>query len=256
MTTNQNNNVEVVEEESSVPSDEEDLGILIYQEWQRRKAEAVAAAVKNKNSSSLEQSINSAISGESPLRRSARRKCSVLRLLPEGKKKDDNEIITRKGNRKIRSADKSTNNTSQTGGVYTRHKKAPPSERKKNLQLKEKERNPSKKIGRKKNGNTCSVMGCATGAKTGGICVRHGAKVKRCCYEGCTKHIINSGVCIRHGAKVTRCSYEGCTTQARNGGVCLRHGAKIKRCIYEGCTNHIINSGVCIRHGAKVRSKM
>jgi hypothetical protein len=32
-------------------------------------------------------------------------------------------------------------------------------------------------------------------------------------------------VCIRHGAKIKRCSSEGCTNQTQKGGVCRRHGA-------------------------------
>ena len=36
---------------------------------------------------------------------------------------------------------------------------------------------------------------------------------------------MKGGVCIRHGAKVKRCSSEGCTNQAQNGGVCKRDGA-------------------------------
>ena len=27
-------------------------------------------------------------------------------------------------------------------------------------------------------------------------------------------------LCVKHGAKMKRCSHEGCTNQARNGGVC------------------------------------
>jgi hypothetical protein len=30
-------------------------------------------------------------------------------------------------------------------------------------------------------------------------------------------------VCIRHGAKVKRCSSEGCTNKAQQGGVCMKH---------------------------------
>ena len=33
-------------------------------------------------------------------------------------------------------------------------------------------------------------------------------------------------VCVRHGAKLKRCSREGCTNIALRGGVCWRHGAK------------------------------
>ena len=34
------------------------------------------------------------------------------------------------------------------------------------------------------------------------------------------------GVCCRHGAKVKTCSHEGCTNNPLKGGVCFKHGAK------------------------------
>ena len=58
---------------------------------------------------------------------------------------------------------------------------------------------------------------------------------KICSADGCTNQVVNGGVCIKHGAKVKRCSKEGCTNYAINGGVCRRHGAKLKRCSKEGC---------------------
>mmetsp|Transcript_14646 Transcript_14646/g.30044 ORF Transcript_14646/g.30044 Transcript_14646/m.30044 type:complete len:184 (+) Transcript_14646:162-713(+) len=65
--------------------------------------------------------------------------------------------------------------------------------------------------------------------------------------------VIQGGVCTRHGAKVKRCSSKGCTNKAVKGGVCVKHGAKVKRCNKEGCTNQAIQGGVCVRHGAKVK---
>ena len=35
-----------------------------------------------------------------------------------------------------------------------------------------------------------------------------------------------SGVCVRHGAKDKRCSHEGCTNKVRQGGVCIQHGER------------------------------
>ena len=60
------------------------------------------------------------------------------------------------------------------------------------------------------------------------MCIKHGAKVKKCSSEGCTHRVQEGGVCIRHGAKVKikLCSIEGCTNQANRGGVCRRQGAK------------------------------
>ena len=86
----------------------------------------------------------------------------------------------------------------------------------------------------------------------GGVCVKHGAKVKQCSHDGCTKRAQNGGVCITHGAKVKLCSSEGCKKQAKKEGVCITHGAKVtpKRCSKEGCTNLAVRGGVCKRHGA------
>eukprot|EP00984_Skeletonema_dohrnii_P000300 scaffold96_cov77-Skeletonema_dohrnii-CCMP3373.AAC.5 len=55
---------------------------------------------------------------------------------------------------------------------------------------------------------------------------------KMCSAEGCSNQAKKGGVCIRHGAKVKvkRCSSEGCTNQAQNGGVCCRHGASRTPC--------------------------
>jgi hypothetical protein len=65
----------------------------------------------------------------------------------------------------------------------------------------------------------CSTEGCTNKAKTGGVCVTHGAKVtqKKCCFEGCTNQAVKGGVCKTHGAKVERklCSHEGCANQAQ-----------------------------------------
>jgi hypothetical protein len=116
-----------------------------------------------------------------------------------------------------------------------------------------------KKVDRKKYRYECSAEGCTNHVQKRGVCVRHGAKVKRCSSEGCTKQAKQGGVCRRHGAKVEhkRCSSKGCTNIAQRGGVCKRHGAKVehKRCSTEGCTNQAQKGGVCIRHGAKKGGK-
>ena len=69
---------------------------------------------------------------------------------------------------------------------------------------------------------------CTIVAKNGGVCVKHGAKVKRCSEEGCPNQAVKEGICKRHGAKVRLCNKEGCKNQAQKGGVCIRHGAKVK----------------------------
>jgi len=39
----------------------------------------------------------------------------------------------------------------------------------------------------------CSVEGCTKQAKKGGICIKHGAKVRKCSHEGCTNNALKSG---------------------------------------------------------------
>jgi hypothetical protein len=55
-------------------------------------------------------------------------------------------------------------------------------------------------VPRKKYRYTCSADGCTNAAKKGGVCVKHGAKVKRCSSDGCTNMVVKGGVCKRHGA--------------------------------------------------------
>jgi hypothetical protein len=102
----------------------------------------------------------------------------------------------------------------------------------------------------------CSAEGCTNRAVKGGVCIRHGAKVKLCSSDGCTNQAKKGGVCIKHGAMWTkkRCSIEGCKHYAVNRGVCVRHGANIMRklCSSEGCMNQAKKGGVCIRHGANL----
>ena len=130
----------------------------------------------------------------------------------------------------------------------------------------------------------CVHKGCPNQVQKDGICIKHGAKVKRelCRHEGCTNWLVSQGVCRRHGAKPqvrkicshdecnnfairlglchrhctkkNLCSVVGCTNGSigkKLGGVCRRHGAPKQLCKHEGCTSQVVNKGVCIRHGAK-----
>jgi len=104
---------------------------------------------------------------------------------------------------------------------------------------------------RKRTGRSQSTV------QKGGVCVQHGASLKRCGHKGCTNYARKGGVCIRHGAaKVTRktCSHKGCTNQVQRGGVCTRHGAYSKTCSHEGCTNLVQKGIVCIRHGGTLKT--
>lgn len=44
-----------------------------------------------------------------------------------------------------------------------------------------------------------------------------------CTQEGCPNQAYSGGVCRRHGAKVKLCSFGGCSSQAKKGGVCVKH---------------------------------
>jgi hypothetical protein len=103
----------------------------------------------------------------------------------------------------------------------------------------------------------CSVEGCGNGSLKGGVCITHGAITKRCSVEGCEKNSKKGGVCMRHGAKIKkkRCSVEGCEKGSLKGGVCMRHGAIKKRCSVEGCEKYSKKGGVCMVHGAKIKKK-
>ena len=54
-------------------------------------------------------------------------------------------------------------------------------------------------------------------------------KYAKICYaDGCTNLAVKGGVCIKHGAKVKRCSSKGCTNQAQKGGLCIKLGQSSK----------------------------
>ena len=112
---------------------------------------------------------------------------------------------------------------------------------------------PTKKADVNKYKKICSASGCTNVAVQGGVCSRHGAKVKLCSSEGCTNQAKRGGVCFRHGAKVKLCSREGSTNYAKKGGVCIKHGAQRKLGSREECTNQAKKGGVCIRHGATMK---
>ena len=94
----------------------------------------------------------------------------------------------------------------------------------------------------------CTDDECTNKAHKGGVCIRHGAKLKRCSCEGCTNRALRQGVCVKQGAKWTKkkCSIEGCASYAIKGGVCMKHGTKRKQCSSEGCTSYAKKGGVCV----------
>jgi len=101
----------------------------------------------------------------------------------------------------------------------------------------------------------CSHEGCENRAVNGGVCQRHGAKVKRCKVEGCTNQVVKAGVCKRHGA-VKQCNVEGCTDLSVKGGVCMTHRANVEQCKRLGCTRRASSGGVCTKHRSKPKTSM
>ena len=191
-------------------NEDDDIGVLIYREFQLRKAEAAAAAErKTKSTASTRRTssrkrlpINYDESEKSIIPSPQR---NIVTKARSKRKSSLDEDGARKNmakkKRTCSAADGCTNNVVR-GGVCVRH---------------------GAKIPR------CSSAGCPNQVIQGGVCTRHGAKVKRCSSKRCTNKAVKGGVCVKHGAKVKRCNKEGCTNQAIQGGVCVRHGAKVKR---------------------------
>lgn len=83
---------------------------------------------------------------------------------------------------------------------------------------------PGEKVTRRQVKSKCSVDGCTSQARKGGVCRRHGAKGMECSVDRCTNMSVCGGVCIRHGARVGKdCSVDGCTNTSFIGGVCKHH---------------------------------
>ena len=88
-------------------------------------------------------------------------------------------------------------------------------------------------------------------------------KRKYCRQDGCDNRVVQGGVCVQHGAIVKRkerggskhkyCNQEGCGNTVQQGGVCIKHGARVKLCNKEGCVNKVVQGGFCKQHGAVKR---
>jgi len=85
-------------------------------------------------------------------------------------------------------------------------KKSPPTANKrKRAPLK---KQPAKSIDWKKYRKVCSAPNCTNQAnRKGGVCKRHG---RLCSSPNCTNTIVNRGVCMKHGAIIKRCNTDGC----------------------------------------------
>ena len=119
-----------------------------------------------------------------------------------------------------------------------------------------------KKSGRKYY-RICSINGCSKRTQNSyqidnpnwkGLCVQHGAILKKCRVSGCQNVVVNNQLCTKHGAKRRKCKFvdpstgDGCTNQSINSGVCVKHGAKVRICSVEECTNQAKLKGMCRRH--------
>ena len=58
---------------------------------------------------------------------------------------------------------------------------------------------------------------------------RGARKRKYCSQDGCGNLVQQGGVCIKHGARVKRNSQDGCGNLPRQGGVCVKHGARKRK---------------------------
>ena len=73
-------------------------------------------------------------------------------------------------------------------------------------------------------------MACTNRAEACGVCVLHGATVKKCNHAGCNHQVVQNGLCVKHGAIVPfkRCKQKGCTNQVRGGGLCNDYTLRVK----------------------------
>ncbi|EQC42438.1 hypothetical protein SDRG_00173 [Saprolegnia diclina VS20] len=68
-----------------------------------------------------------------------------------------------------------------------------------------------------------------------------------CKHPGCTKGARSRGLCKRHGGG-KRCSVDDCARSDQGGGFCIKHGGG-RRCAVEDCKNSSQSRGLCKRHG-------
>jgi len=75
----------------------------------------------------------------------------------------------------------------------------------------------------------------------------------KCNVDGCENQPKKNGVCVKHGAVMKRCNVNGCENQSVKNGVCRKHGAVVnqKRCSVDGCENGAVKNGVCVKHSAQ-----
>ena len=137
----------------------------------------------------------------------------------------------------------------------TKKRKRPQAAKKKHINEQKNASSPLKVKKKYKLPKICSVEGCTNQIQSGtNVCIRHGAPwtKKQCSVKECTRQAINGGVCRRHGAKLKLCDRDGCSKRAKLGGFCFDH-SNVKRCThYSGCCNEAKSFGLCARHGGLV----
>jgi len=103
----------------------------------------------------------------------------------------------------------------------------------------------------------CSKDGCATKAREGGLCAKHGGG-KPCIHEGCAKIVSGVSRCSLHGgSRKRKCGIPGCNKFSQSGGVdlCAAHGGGAK-CKIVGCEKRRSGKGLCWGHGGGRRCRV
>lgn len=101
----------------------------------------------------------------------------------------------------------------------------------------------------------CTVEGCTTQDKGGGLCAKHGGG-KPCAFGGCIKRVAGTKFCSAHGGtRKKRCSFPECAKGDQGGGFCAAHGGG-KRCSVSECAKRAVGKGLCWSHGGGKRCRM
>ena len=70
----------------------------------------------------------------------------------------------------------------------------------------------------------------------------------KCFVEECDNYPKKDGLCVKHGAVLKRCSVQDCDNYPQKGGLCVKHGAVLKRCSVQDCDNYPQKDGLCMKH--------
>ena len=93
-------------------------------------------------------------------------------------------------------------------------------------------------------------------AKAGGVCCRHGAKVKQCSSEGYTSLIGEEDCVLRMGQMSNNAARNGKRVMRRKEDCVEVEATEINRNVVRlTAPNNSIGGGVCWSHGAKLKAK-